>query len=152
MLYRYLYPLARIYWHIFRPVTFGVRLILINNQQILLVRHTYLPDWMLPGGTVEYQEDFSTAIKRELHEELNISLKQVQLFGLYKSQIEGKRDHVIFFQSTDQVNQSQIKIDRREIIEYCFFPLTNLPENISPGHRRRINEYLNHQEPVCGPW
>ncbi|MFZ5391801.1 MAG: NUDIX domain-containing protein [Patescibacteria group bacterium] len=77
MLYRFLYPIARLYWLIFRPVTFGVRIILINDGKILLVRHTYLPDWMLPGGAVEYQEDFSTAIKRELREELNISLKNV---------------------------------------------------------------------------
>lgn len=152
MFYRFLYPLARIYWYLFRPVTFGVRLILVNNHQVLLVRHTYLPDWMLPGGTVEYQEDFTVAIKRELQEELNISLQSVKLFGLYKSQIEGKRDHIIFFQSSNPVDQTKIKIDPREIIEYRFFDLEKLPANISPGHRRRLNEYINHQEPVCGPW
>lgn len=152
MLYRFLYPIARLYWLIFKPVTFGVRIILINDGKILLVRHTYLPDWMLPGGTVEYQEDFSTAIQRELREELNICLKNVRLFGLYKSQIEGKLDHIIFFRSEDPVDQSLIKIDPKEIIEYRFFSLINLPENISPGHRRRIIEYQNHQDPICGPW
>ncbi|MFZ5391800.1 MAG: hypothetical protein ACOZAR_01250 [Patescibacteria group bacterium] len=71
---------------------------------------------------------------------------------MYKSQIEGKRDHIIFFRSEDQVDQSLVKIDPKEIIEYRFFSLTNLPENISPGHLRRIVEHQNHQDPICGPW
>lgn len=153
-LYKILYPVARIYWSIFQPVTFGVRIMLFNDEQILLVRHTYIPGqlWMLPGGGVGRGEDYSTAIKREIKEELNISLHEIKFFGLYTHNTEGKKDHIILFISQNKIDPTNIKIDPAEIIEYRFFSINQLPINIAPGHTRRIKDFIENKYPACGKW
>ena len=64
-----IFLLARIYWKIFRPLTWGVRLMLIKNDEIVLVRHTYRDGWFLPGGGLKRRETFTAAARREAHEE-----------------------------------------------------------------------------------
>ncbi|MGL5742425.1 MAG: NUDIX domain-containing protein [Legionella sp.] len=50
-------------------MTLGSRsIILNNNQQILLVKHTYQPHWYLPGGGVKKRESAQEDIIRELKE------------------------------------------------------------------------------------
>jgi len=153
-LYKILYPLARIYWGIFQPATFGVRLLLINDGKVLLVSHTYIPGgrWMMPGGGLGRGDTYESAIKRELKEELNIDMANIELAGVYMNQTEGKRDNVILFRSEDAVNEVNIKIDPAEIIEYKFHDLDNLPDDIADGHRRRIEEYKAGKLPGFGEW
>lgn len=152
MLYKILYPFAKIYWRIFKPITFGVRVILIKNNQILLVQHTYLPGWMLPGGTVKFEEDFKEAAQREIKEELNLEIKNLRFFGIYKMNLEGKRDHIFVFICDELKNTSQLKIDKKEISDSNFFNLNKLPPQISPGHLRRIEEYKSKSYPNYNNW
>ena len=42
-------------------------------RQILLVKHSYIPGWHLPGGGVDHGEDIHTAAIREVYEETGIS-------------------------------------------------------------------------------
>jgi 8-oxo-dGTP pyrophosphatase MutT (NUDIX family) len=51
--FRLLAALRGLYYRIFRPMLLGVRLILLNGERILLVKHTYETVWNLPGGTVK---------------------------------------------------------------------------------------------------
>jgi hypothetical protein len=50
---RSLHALNRIRLWIARPLTLGVRLILVKDGSVVLVRHTYQDFWFLPGGGVE---------------------------------------------------------------------------------------------------
>lgn len=153
-LYKFLYPLARIYWGIWQPVTFGVRLMLINEEKVLLVRHTYIPGgkWMMPGGGIARGDSYESAVKPELREELNIEINNINLIGVYMNQTEGKRDNVILFRSEDIVDLDLIKIDAAEIVEYKFHDLDNLPMDMADGHRRRVEEYRAGQEHGFGEW
>jgi len=60
---------ARIYWKLVHPLTWGVRLMLIQNDEIVLVRHTYRSGWYLPGGGLKRQETFQDGARREANEE-----------------------------------------------------------------------------------
>lgn len=53
---RLLYIGYRIYCSIVRPKTLGVRIMLIQNGQVLLLRQTYMPGWFMPGGGVKRGE------------------------------------------------------------------------------------------------
>ncbi len=112
-----------------------------NDQYVLLVKHTYLDGWFLPGGRVDKSETLQDAIKRELIEEL--SLTDISVDGLhwvYNSVKEYKNDHIILFKCS---TKQQPKISCREIADVDFFPLDNLPEDLTPATRCRLQEYLN---------
>jgi 8-oxo-dGTP diphosphatase len=43
-------------------------------QRLLIVKPTYRPDWLVPGGAVEYDESPRVACMREITEELGLHL------------------------------------------------------------------------------
>ena len=140
----------RIYCFIFRPKLLGVRVMLIQDGQVLLVRQTYLPGWFLPGGGVKRGETLDTAARREAREEVGAELKALELVGAYTNFQGFKSDHNILFRCTDFDLHGQ---PDREIAEVRFFPLDALPENIWPGHRQRLEEYRTGRElPQFGEW
>jgi len=51
-----------------------VGVVLIQNNQILLVRQNNHPFWILPGGTLEPGEDLKTCAIREMQEETNLTV------------------------------------------------------------------------------
>ncbi len=137
--YRVLYLLARCYWRIFRPLTLGVKLMLIKDDSIWLVQHSYQQGWFLPGGGVKRNEVLETAVRREAHEELGAELGDVHLFGVYTNASQHKNDHVVVFECHDfTVGQA----DKGEIRAVQQFPLRQLPSDVSRGTRHRIEEYL----------
>jgi 8-oxo-dGTP pyrophosphatase MutT (NUDIX family) len=141
---------AKVYWHIFRPVNFGVQVMLIRDGQVVLVRHTYKPGWYFPGGGVKRKESVETAVRREALEETGAILGELQLVGLYANLHGPVSNHITLFACHDfELNGNSDD----EIAEVKFFPLDQLPEDIGRGTRCRIEEYLNGgQRPAFGEW
>jgi len=72
-------------WHRFRTV----RAILRQDQRFLLVVHQgglglRRERWGLPGGRIEYGEDFAETARRELREELSIHIADLRPVGDYR--------------------------------------------------------------------
>lgn len=44
------YGLIRTYWWIRRPVVLGVRVLVADGDQVLLIKHSYRDGWFLPVG------------------------------------------------------------------------------------------------------
>lgn len=141
---------AKVYWHIFQPVNFGVQVMLIRDGQVVLVRHTYKTGWYFPGGGVKRKESVETAVRREAMEETGATLGELQLVGLYANLRGPVSNHITLFTGHDfELNG----ISDDEIAEVKFFPLDQLPEDIGWGTRRRIEEYVNGgQRPAFGEW
>ncbi len=141
---------ARVYWHIFQPVNFGVQVMLIRDDQVALVRHTYKSGWYFPGGGVKRKESVETAVRREAMEEVGGTLGKLRLVGLYDNLRGPVSNHITLFICHD------FELNGRsddEIAEVRFFPLDQLPEDIGWGTRHRIEEYLNGwQMPSFGDW
>ena len=148
--YRLLYLLARCYWRIFKPLTLGVKLMLIEDEQIWLVQHSYQPGWFLPGGGVKRNELLETAVRREAQEELGAELGDLHLFGVYTNDSQYKNDHVVVFYCHHFTIGTA---DKAEIRAVRPFPLSQLPPDLSQGTRRRIEEYLaGHLKAAVGIW
>jgi len=71
---RLLYPLFKLYWFIFRPVTSGSKIVLTFSEEVLLIRHNIGNYWTFPGGGIEKGESPEETVKREILEELKIKL------------------------------------------------------------------------------
>jgi 8-oxo-dGTP pyrophosphatase MutT (NUDIX family) len=147
-----IYNAGKLFWRITKPITLGVRLLIIKDQHILLVKHTYQPaSWFLVGGGVKRNENLLEAARREAQEEVGAKLGDLKLFGVYTNYFDYKSDHVIVFVCHDftLLGSSDIEIEK-----YEFFPLDNLPDNLAAGHKRRVLEYINNSEgiPFVGMW
>ncbi len=93
-------PLVRVYWRLFKPNTFGVKLLLQDSSMpgtFLLVRHSYGDQflWNLPGGGYNPKRELPIeAALREAKEELSVVVKDLKILGLYNTSTEGKNDSV----------------------------------------------------------
>lgn len=122
-----------------RGMTLGTRSIVVEGDQILLVRHTYAPGWLLPGGGVERGETIYGAALRELREEAAVIAEaEPELMGLYLNDRQFPGDHVACF--VIRRFRREAFRPNAEIAEASFFDRHNLPEGTTAGTRRRIAE------------
>lgn len=119
---------------------------LVREGQVLLVKHTYKPGWYLPGGGVKTGETLETAVRREAREEVGAELGALQLFGMYSGFEEYKSDHIAMVTCDDF---HLTGIGDAEIAQVAWFPLDQLPEDITDGTKRRITEYLRGLQPAA---
>ena len=128
-----------------RAMTLGVRAVVLDPQnQVLLIKHSYVPGWHFPGGGVEPRESIHQALARELEEESGIAVTgATELFGLYLNRKHSQRDHVAVFVCREWRQARQPKIPNLEIIACQFFPLSALPEDTTEATRRRLAEIVD---------
>jgi len=135
----------KLYWRIVQPFTIGVRAIIINDKnQVLLVKHTYCDLWYFPGGGVDKREALIPAIKRELKEELNLNVKDKPiLLATYSNFFGYKSDFVSIFiiKKFDLAPEPNLEIE-----DWAFFDLNNIPSTTSRGTKKRLAEHFDHQE------
>jgi ADP-ribose pyrophosphatase YjhB (NUDIX family) len=128
-------------------VTLGAQGVVVNEtSDVLLVRHGYRPGWHFPGGGVERGETIDRALCRELDEETGVTLvKPARLFGIYTNFDAFPGDHIALF-IVEHWRQDRIPAANAEIAEQRFFPLGNLPSNVSPPAKRRLDEIFRGTE------
>jgi ADP-ribose pyrophosphatase YjhB (NUDIX family) len=133
-------------------MTLGVRAIVEDKQgHILLVRHTYVTGWYLPGGGVETGQTMEQALAMELREEVNIDeMGKVKLLGIYLNRKFSKRDHVGLFHCKNWSKMTEFN-PNREIAEIGFFSLDDLPTGTTKGTLARLAEVYQGL-PVSSEW
>lgn len=137
---------------LYRRMTVGVRAVLLRgsdqNQQVFLIKHTYLPGWQFPGGGVEPGETMFEAMAREAEEETGLRVShRVQFLGVYLNAGASKRDHVGVFVCYEPQRVSEFKTDF-EIADGQWFDLNALPEDITRGTRLRLQEITQGLPPA----
>ena len=130
-----------------RPMTLGVRGLVIDAAgKVLLVRHTYVAGYFLPGGGVEGGETMVEALTRELAKEGNIELLEPPRLGeIYLNLAASPRDHVALY-IVRGFRQTAPFEPNFEIAEAGFFAPDALPETTTRATRARLNEALEGVE------
>jgi 8-oxo-dGTP pyrophosphatase MutT (NUDIX family) len=137
----------RPYFKIARGMTLGARTAVIDGQgRFLLVKHTYTPGWIFPGGGVERGESCEMAARREVEEEAAVVPKgELKLIGIFNNDREMRGDHLAFY----VLREFEQKTFRpgAEIADAQFFRPEELPNRMNGGSRRRIAEIVEGRTP-----
>jgi 8-oxo-dGTP pyrophosphatase MutT (NUDIX family) len=147
--------MIRLFWRsFFRPyarwtrgMTLGTRIMVLDAQnRVLLVKQSYSPYWILPGGGIERGETMLEGGLRELREETGIIARgEAKLIGVYSNHPVFPGDHVACYLLREFEQQAWSPDD--EITAAQFFPRTALPDRVNNGSLMRIAEVLDGVAP-----
>ncbi|URN93773.1 MAG: NUDIX domain-containing protein [Candidatus Pristimantibacillus lignocellulolyticus] len=127
-------------------------LIIYNSKaELLLVRHN--DDlWGLPGGLLEPGESIEDAIRREVMQELEISVENLIEFRtfsdsrFYITSETGQKTHYVAVTYITNQFTGSIRPDEFEVLEYRYFKPKDLPENIVEMIRIILDEFIDSEQ------
>lgn len=131
------------------PVAYGACALVERDGKVLLVRHSYMPGWLLPGGGVGRGEPAERAIVRELKEEIGlVRCAPPGLFGIYSRRIGWVTNVIVLYRVHDVEFIFRPNLEVREV----FWADPGSPPSQTPNPiRRRLGE-LAGMEPRSPHW
>ena len=131
-----------------RPILMvGAGIFVIDEQErLLLMKRSDNGCWGFPGGSTEPGEVVEEAARRETFEEVNLSIEEMSLFGvfsgpeLYYKYPNGDEVYnvTIMFLSRDW--EGEIKLNH-EHTEWRWFFANEIPEDVSPPIRPIMEQF-----------
>lgn len=128
----------------------GIGVMLIKDNKVLLGHRIvngkdtggiYEPDsWCLPGGKQEYNETILEGAVREVKEETNLDIENLQIFSVVDDIQPNK--HFVTIQVLAKDYSGVLKImepDKQD--QWNWFPFDDLPDNIYTPSKKFIQAY-----------
>lgn len=128
----------------------GIGVMLIKDNKVLLGHRIvngkdtggiYEPDsWCLPGGKQEYNETILEGAVREVKEETNLDIENLQIFSVVDDIQPNK--HFVTIQVLAKDYSGVLKImepDKQD--QWNWFPFDDLPDNIYSPSNKFIQAY-----------
>lgn len=132
---------SRIMWHTndrFLVAVLG--LIQNENNEILLLNHTYRAEpWGVPSGWLEY-EDPLKGLEREIYEETGLTVSGTSVLNVKYA----PNPHRMDIYCVGRVTGGEFK-KSAEISQYGYFNIGNLPEGLSKYQRGFIVDFLQNK-------
>ncbi|NTW23013.1 NUDIX hydrolase [Candidatus Falkowbacteria bacterium] len=117
--------------------------IIVKDDSILLIKRGANPFkdyWALPGGYVEWDESAEDAVKREVKEELGLSVSKVSLVGAYSNPSRHPKQVINLAYSVEASGQPRPGDDAAGL---AWYKLNELPADLAFDHKLIIEEFLN---------
>jgi 8-oxo-dGTP pyrophosphatase MutT (NUDIX family) len=131
------------------PVAYGACALIERDGKVLLVRHSYVAGWLLPGGGVGRGEPADEAIVRELREEIGlIRSAPPELFGLYSRKAGWATNVIALYRLGGAEFVFRPNLEVREIL---FTDPRSPPDGTPNSIRRRLAEFAG-MEPRSSRW
>ena len=130
------------------PLRIGVGVIVLNDENKVFVgkrKDNPVDKWQMPQGGVDKNENFLSAMKRELYEETSIKSIKVlkELDGLFeyelpqnllgiiwKGKFRGQKQKWFIARFTGKNNEINVKTKQPEFIEWKWIKMDELPKVI----------------------
>ena len=120
------------------PVAYGACASVERDGKVLLVRHSYMPGWLLPGGGVGRGEPAEHAVLRELREEIGlVRSAPPELFGVYSRRIGWVTNVIVLYRLRDVDFTFRPNLEVREIL---WADPASPPPQTPDSVRRRLRE------------
>ena len=129
---------------------------IISNarEEIVLVKRSGMhAGWALPGGTVEEGEDFSVAFRREIAEEIGVSLDALDLIEVERKKFISPQGETFDFllavfearmREKDLPGPTDDAI--AEELEVALFYAADIPTEMILNDREKLTQYLKKSE------
>jgi ADP-ribose pyrophosphatase YjhB (NUDIX family) len=125
--YRMASRVLGVWRYVRRPTVRGVRCVLVRDDEVLLVRHTYGDRrWSLPGGLMRRGEDPDATVRREMQEELALEDVAYRSLGVIEFMGTDRARHLVTC-FTAEVDDEALSANPGEIAETRWFPRLDLP-------------------------
>ncbi len=116
----------------------GVNALIFNEaQEVLLALRRDIGWWNLPGGGMELGETVTASLVREVLEETGLEVSVERPVGIYSK--PQKREVVLAFRC--HITGGAMR-PTAESSECRFFAPNNLPSNLLPNHRQRVEDAM----------
>jgi len=128
-------------------------LILNENDEIFLMKSPkWDSQWLVPGGKVEKGDSMEETVRKEVKEETNLEVENVELLDVKDggNPDDFERDtHFIFLNFVCEVREGEVKLDQREAVDYKWIKPEKALDtlNINSSTRNFIENYLNSDNP-----
>lgn len=115
-----------------------------RDGKILLVRHNLLKKWQIPGGVQEPGESIQETVKREIGEELGLSLEVHSLVGVYSGREwlveypDGTRVQQLLFFFLLEGQVDEVELQESEVAAYGFLALDEIPDDTMECCKQKV--------------
>jgi 8-oxo-dGTP pyrophosphatase MutT (NUDIX family) len=125
-MYRIGFVLLRVLSQLFRPRTRGVKCLVAHGDAVLVVFHSYgAKQWDLAGGFCRPREQFEVTARRELAEELGVTVITVSDLGELRRAQYGRHETLRLFRV--DVDDRELAIDLGELVDARWCDRDELP-------------------------
>lgn len=114
--------------------------IILKNTKFLMGKRNIEPYkgfWDFPGGFCEKGEHPLKTLKREVKEELNLEIKNIELFCIYMDFYETTGDHTLNLYYLAKIKSGQIRAGS-DISEFKWFDIKRPSKKIAFKSQRRV--------------
>ena len=136
-------------------IKIGVGILILKDNKVLLGHRCnnaidtggiYEPDsWCLPGGKQEYEETILECAKREVKEETNLDIDNLEVFGA-DDDIQKDRHFVTLYVKASEYSGELKVMEPNKQDRWEWFDLDNLPDNLYSPSRKTLARSLKIKE------
>ena len=129
----------------------GSAVVIVNEKGELLLQQRAYPDgrWCFPCGLMELGESTVQTAKREVLEETNLIIEDLELLGVYSGEnhlckaANGDEWYVVTTAYVTNTYSGELRINDYESAALQWFNVDHIPQNFAKSHLLILNDYKN---------